>query len=432
MLSVLGEYVARGGPGSLLSSPVEPGEDAFPDPWDASRRGVTLLLRRLAWHVGQSRSIVVRDEGLGARPTQRKPETHVELTAIRERGAPVSDAAMKQDEGGTLELTAWFVGEDDVAGTLAHELGVAHAVLARAEQGNPYRAAEPPVLEVDADRNLERGSVATVYLGLGVLAANAAYQQYSGAGRFNGGYAPLEYEVLRAGYAPMSELAYLLAVQATVRGTEKAPEGLSPPQRDEVTVWIEALRGRGEELRDRLGIAAGARGKERPEPEPFEESEGGEDSEDSEERRQKIGFRWQTTRTGEGFLAGFVAGIPLGWLAGSIVATAAVPGVVIASTIVGLWLGRATRIARCSTCATVIARNASECPKCTSTMYGDITQRELRLEAEERVIESGEDLGREPGEHGAGSSGAGASSGAGSSGASSSGASSSGAREDRA
>lgn len=50
LLGVLGEFVARGGAAPLLLPPVAPGEDAFPEPWAATRSGVALLLRRLAWH----------------------------------------------------------------------------------------------------------------------------------------------------------------------------------------------------------------------------------------------------------------------------------------------------------------------------------------------------------------------------------------------
>jgi len=368
LLAVLAEYVAQGGAAALLAPPVAPGRAAFPDAWEPTARGLETLLRRLAWHAGQPRSIVVIDERLGAPPTQRKPETHVELIAVRAR---------------ELELTSWFVGEDDVAGTLAHELGVAHAVIARCADRDPYRAPEPPEIGVDPERDLERGSIATVYLGLGVLAANAAYQQYSGSGRFNGAYAPLEYDVLRAGYVPMSELAYLLAVQAVVRGEPEPPPGLSPPQRDEVLAWLDALRGRAGELRDRLGIEEGARGEARPIATPFE------DVARDHARRRRIAFRWQTHRASEGFLAGV--------LVAAVAALIAMPQglipFVVGGAVIGLSVGRSRRIARCSTCATAIAIDAATCHRCGATMYGDIARRSDRLEAEERVIESDGDSG---------------------------------------
>src|SRR5256885_1031009 len=96
----------------------------------------------------------------------------------------------------------------------------------------PARAAFPERLRptgaggVDIDgRDLERGSVAAVYLGLGVLAANAAYQQYTSSGRTNGAYMPLEYDVIKSGHLTMSELAFLLAVQAVARGEHEPPHG---------------------------------------------------------------------------------------------------------------------------------------------------------------------------------------------------------------
>jgi hypothetical protein len=366
LISMLTAYVAQGGAGPLLAPPVVPGEDAFPDLWEPTPRGLETLLRRLAWHAGQPRSIVVVDERLGAPPTQRKPETHVELVAVRER---------------ELELTSWFVGDDDVAGTLAHELGVAHAVIARAADRDPYRGPEPPELAVDPERDLERGSIATVYLGLGVLAANAAFQQYSGTGRFNGAYAPLEYDVLRAGYVPMSELAFLLAVQAVVRGEPSPPPGLSPPQRDEVTAWLDALRGQEGALRERLGIAADVRGEARPAATPFQ------DVERDQARRRRIAFRWQTHRAGEGLLAGV--------LVAAATALIAMPhgliAFIVGGAVMGMSVGRSLRVARCSTCATALALDAAACRRCGATMYGDIARRSDRLEAEERVIDSDRD-----------------------------------------
>lgn len=392
LLDVLAEYVALGGPARLLAPSVVPGKAAFPEPWARTAQGLTTVLRRLAWHAGESRAIAVADEQLGAPPTQRKPETHVELVAVRP---------------GELALTSWFVGEDDVAGTLAHELGVAHAVIARAGGRAPYRAPEPPQLDVDPDHDLERGSIATVYLGLGVLAANAAYQQYSSAGRFNGAYSPLEYDVLRAGYIPMSELAYLLAVQAAVRGDAAPPVGLSPPQHDEVAAWLAALDGRGPALRARLGIDPAAQGEARTAPVPFDD--GGEsesagesagagadvdaaaavdDAEDADggAGRGRIAFRWKTHRAGEGFLVGLVVAFG---------AAAALPEAALLVALLcvagGAAGGRMLELFRCSTCATSIARGAAVCRHCGAALHGDIARRADRLEAEERLLGAGAD-----------------------------------------
>jgi len=369
LLAVLGDLIARGGHAALLAPPIVPGEAAFPEPWRPTRGGVVALLRRLAWHAGNSRAVDVLDERLGAPPTERKPATRVPVTAVRPKA---------------LTFRIEFLGTDDVAGTLAHELGVAHAMLHRPEVADPYRAAEPSVLEVDPDRDLERGSIATIYLGLGVLAANAAFQQYSRPGRFNGGYSPLEYDVLSAGYVPMSELAYALAVQAAVRGAG-VPAGLSPPQRDEVAAWLAVLAPRASELRATLGLASDATGTaERPEPVLFEDI----DLEDDPPPARKNAFRWRTHRGGVGFVAGAVLGMGVSFVLAS---QGAIPWIVVGVATSGHVVGRRVRVPRCSGCASVVAETAIHCAKCGAVLRGDIDRLSDRLEAEERLEKSLDD-----------------------------------------
>jgi hypothetical protein len=371
LLGVLAELVARGGPAALLAPPVVPGPAAFPEPWQPTRGGVTALLRRLAWHAGQHRALVVIDEPRGALATERKPETHLELTEIRE----------KEKE---IVVTLSFIGEDDVVGTLAHEIGVAHALVSGLDTTAPYRVAESPVLAVDSDRDLERGSIATIYLGLGVLAANAAYQQYSRAGKLGGDYMPLEYDVLRAGYVPMSDLAYLLAVQAVIRGETSPPRGLSPPQRDEVSAWLAVLRDRKAELRDRLGVALDVQGvAARPHAVPFDDVEVGEAAPVG-----RRAFRWHMHRG----LFGSAIGLAIAIGATIAISTAAPmfePMVVclIGGSVAGHLIGRRVRIARCSACVTMVPLRAERCSKCGATFHGDITSLSQRLEAEERLDE---------------------------------------------
>lgn len=363
LLGVLAELVARGGAQSLLAVPIVPGEDAFPEPWRATRGGTRALLRRLAWHAGNPRAISIVDERLGAPPTERKPETRVGLTSVLAK---------------ELRFRIEFLGEDDVAGTLAHELGVAHAAANRPDAADPYRDADGPVIEIDADRDLARGSVATIYLGLGVIAANAAFQEYSRPGRFNGGYSPLEYDVLRAGYVPMSELAFLLAVQAAVR-TAQVPDGLSAPQRDEVSAWLVALRPHVRELRERLGIPAGAVATDlRPEVVPFDDL----DLDDDAPPPRKNAWRWRTHRGGVGLVAGTVLGVGVSFL---LAASTATPWIVFGAAGTGHVVGRRIRVPRCSGCATVVPASATTCRHCGATLRGDIAQLSDRLEAEERL-----------------------------------------------
>ncbi|MDX2086682.1 MAG: hypothetical protein SFX73_02475 [Kofleriaceae bacterium] len=361
LIAELADFVARGGAGPLLAPPVEPGQTAFPEPWRPTRGGAIGLLRRLAWHAANPRAVRVIEERLGAPPTERKPATRGGLTSVTAK---------------ELVFRIEFLGADDVAGTFAHELGVAHAVLNRRDAADPYRAGDGPELLVE-ERDLERGSIATVYLGLGAVAINGAFQQYSRAGRFNGAYEPLEYDVLRAGYVPMSELAFLLAVQAVVRGAG-VPDGLSPPQRDEVTVWLEALRGSAVELRARLGITEAMAGEPRPAVVPFDDV----DLTDEAAPARKNAFRWRTHRGGVGFFAGAMVGFG----ASLIVAmpTAAVWLVVGAAT-AGHLAGRRVLVPRCSGCASVVAKDAPACAHCGATLRGDIADLNERLEAEERL-----------------------------------------------
>ncbi len=363
VLAVLAELVTRGGARPLLAPPVVPGPDAFPEPWRATRGGVRALLRRLAWHAGNERTIELADERLGAPPTERKPETRVGLTMVRPK---------------ELGFRIEFLGEDDVAGTLAHELGVAHAAVNRPDSVDPYRTGEQPEIQVDVDRDHERGSIATVYLGLGVIAANAAYQQYSRPGRFNGGYSPLEYDVLRAGYLPMSELAFLLAVQSAVRGTG-VPAGLSGPQRDEVSAWIAVLASQQTELRERLGIKRDEETSDRREtPVRFEDLDLTEDAPPP----RKNAFRWRTHRGGVGFVAGAVLGVGV---AVAVATPNLTPLLVFGVAGGGHVIGRRVRVPRCTACASVVIDGATTCSACGAALRGDIAQLADRLEAEERL-----------------------------------------------
>ena len=379
LLGVLAEFVTRTGPQPFLVEPVVPGEESFPEPWAPTRAGVQLLLRRLAWHASAApgvgvdravnasaaRTIEVIDRTVGAPPTERKPATRCELLEVH------------QDKA-VFELG--FVGNDDVVGTLAHEIGMLYAVTHRPDEPDPYRTAELPVLAVDHDRDPERGAIATVYLGLGVLAANAAYQQYSRAGRFNGAYEPLEYDVLNAGALPMSSLAYLLAVQAVVSGSDEPPAALKPPQRDEVAHWIDALEDSADELRARLGISEADLDLaiEPRDVERFDDAELADD----EPRAAKNAFRWHTHRGGMGLLVGMASGLGAAVTIGT---PQALLGLMLLGGSVGTAIGRFVDVPRCSACATTVRKDSTHCRNCGARLRGDIASLSERLEAEEKL-----------------------------------------------
>ncbi|MBX3159910.1 MAG: hypothetical protein KF773_28335 [Deltaproteobacteria bacterium] len=363
LLATLGELIARNGAADFLCAPVAPGKAAFPEPWRATRGGVHALLRRLAWYADfDERAIVVEDRRLGKRATLQFEETRVPLREVRRHEL-------------VFELVA--IGDDDIGGTLAHELGVAFAVENRPDKPDPYRSADPPALIVDPDVDHERGSIATVYLGLGVIAANAAYQHYTAPERPDG-YAGLRYEVLSGGYVKMSDLAYLLAVQAVVRGEARPPAGLSAPQRDEAGAWIDALLPERAELCTQLGVDPAERGTARGPVAPFTDL-------DLEDDAAQTAFRWHTKRIGLGAMLGMVGGALMFLVAPEL----GLAGM-FAGGLVGAARGRTVIATRCSACATVVGRAAQTCRKCGALLRGDIQSLSERLEAEERVRETGE------------------------------------------
>lgn len=362
-LDMLADLIARGGAAQFLLPPVEPGEAAFPEPWAPSKVGVQLLLRRLAWHAGLDHEILIDDRRAGAPPTERKPATRVELLEVRGKQAC---------------FALGFIGTDDVVGTLAHEIGTLYAVLHRPGEPDPYRtAAAPPVITVEPDRDHERGAIAAVYTGLGVLAANAAYQQYTSPGRFNGIYVPHEYDVLQAGTVAMSTLAYLLAVQATLRGASEPPPGLSQSQRDEVTGYMKTLAPERASLYERLGIQPGAQPGTREAPVAFAVAPGSV----LEEVPRKNAFRWQTHRGGVGFFAGTVLGFGLAF----VLSRGLMPITTFGGATAGHLLGRRVRTPRCSACASVVRADATVCRSCGAALRGDIATLADRLEAEEQL-----------------------------------------------
>ncbi|MFT3699605.1 MAG: zinc ribbon domain-containing protein [Kofleriaceae bacterium] len=358
IIAQLADLISRGGAERFLRTPVAPGEQMFPDLWAPSLSGVQLLLRRLAAHAELERTVVVIDRREHAPPTEKKPATRVEVKFVDKTSA-------------TFALGA--IGTDDVVGTLAHEIGVAFAMLHRPEHHEPYRSQQADTLEPESGDDT-RGSIATIYLGLGVVAANAAYQYYSWAGRFNGAYNPHEFEIIRAGHVTMSELAFALAVQAVIR--DELPAGLSGPQRDEVSAWMAELDR--DELCTRLGLARDVHALKRSAPIAFEDAE----LVDEDEPSRKTAFRWRTHRGGVGLIAGAAIGVGFAMFVAS---RGASPIFIFSGATGGHIVGRKVRVPRCSACATVVRPNETICPHCNAALRGDISSLSERLEAEERL-----------------------------------------------
>jgi hypothetical protein len=100
-----------------------------------------------------------------------------------------SDIRWIATTAGVARFQIAAIGNDDVVGLLSHEVGLAYAAWQAGAAA--YRDAElPPPSERD-------GSIAAIYLGLGVLATNAALEGHGGLG--------------------LAAAIYLLAIQAVLR-----------------------------------------------------------------------------------------------------------------------------------------------------------------------------------------------------------------------
>jgi hypothetical protein len=239
LLDDLAHLIARGGAWRFLRGPVvAPDRGAYPDPWDETREAVGRVLARTAWHAHLDLEVRIEDLRVPAPASDRDLRgTELELVGVDERGASFALAA---------------IGNDDIPGLCAHEIG--RVFVAQLERsGPPFRTSggEPGALPDPVI-----GSVAAVYLGLGVIATNAARYDRS-AGRTAGNTAIHEFEIASAGGLDSRHLAFLLAVQATVRDDVlPALDALRPTQAADVAAWREVLDEHEDELVAKLGLRA--------------------------------------------------------------------------------------------------------------------------------------------------------------------------------
>ncbi len=431
LLNELAALCDAGGPRRLLRAPVRPDREAFPAPWQPTIAGVASLVETLCAHADAAGlGIAVDDLRALAVSTDRHRVTEVEV-------AVGGDA--RRPRFGVLSI-----GEDDVAGTLAHDVGVVLAAAMPRIDGTPYRGAgvEPDAAtetdagaETGSDAGAEtgsetgseagaetgsetgsetetgsaadararraarraQGSVAAVWAGLGVLAANASYQQRSGgAFRAERGFAPLEYTVVRAGHLPLPALAFLLAVQARVRGADAVPTGLGGPQADETAAWLRVLP-EATTLHALLGIesadvdapadARTASPWPHRSPAPADELVGRDEPGGATmslddptlgvtargSRRGQSVYRVAYRRTGTGFVVGLVAG-------GGAFAATGQPLALLGGLAVGFAVGTMTKVDRCATCIEVLPAAATDCPRCGGHIAGRIASRDRRLD----------------------------------------------------
>jgi hypothetical protein len=361
----LATLIARGGSWRFICAPVVAASvEDFPDRWEANRAGIAGVVARTLWHAYLELGMRIVDVRQPAAPNRAR-RTRIELTKLDETEA---------------ELTLSSIGRDDVAGAVSHEIGRAF-VGWLARQGAPFRTADNGLPD------LTTGSIATVYLGLGVVAANSAH--YDRVLREGPGWnTRLGRDIVEAGGLAVDDLAFLLAVQTTVRGdAPKSLDTLRPTQADLLARWRSALDGHREELQRLLGIAESIDESEPTRPaSPTAVSVRGE-LDEGDLAKPYLGqrvFRFPAYRTVPVGLAGFT-----GTLAVALAATGVGLPIAIAAAaaggVFGSIIGRTSKVYRCASCEGDLKHGDTTCKACGGHVAGDIAHRNDRLDREDEL-----------------------------------------------
>ncbi|MCX4242073.1 hypothetical protein [Paraliomyxa miuraensis] len=388
LLSQLAELVRARGAGPLVAAPlVEPIPEYFPDPWAGGEPSVRRLARRLLRYAGIEDvpvAVTVLDEG----------------NAIASGTSGVSFEGLKK---GTLEFAVQAAAMRDpmiVVPAMARAVAEAYRRVHRLPTGD----GAPHQRMVD---------VTAVYLGFGLLTANAALR----IGGSGGGWGRRGNRTrTRLGVLDPQSVGFLLAAQLHVRG-------LSDKQHRAVLRKLEAnpagfvraaepvLAHLEPSLAERLGLPP--RGQWPPAPDldvltgPFEDEDVEDEPTKPEERKDedrgvqgmnagKPVFRVERSKALR--LAKMLAmpTVMLGMLAGRMqigvdfpMWQAGVAAVVLG--VLGLSVGRMIPDRRCSEpkCGTALDPDMEVCPLCGGTIAGVIGHPRERLAAEEALARKG-------------------------------------------
>jgi hypothetical protein len=385
LLDALGDLVARHGAEPLLLPPLTPTPACFPDRWQQDAQGVSALARRLLAYAGLPE--VEPEVALWSDMSpQLRARSHLTMR-------PGAIAALLLGLDGDVARFAveesQLADPESVVAAMAHE--VAHA----------WRARHGEVVE-DERHEEELTDLTTVYLGFGVLTANAAYRY-----RKRGGYGYTEWSQQGLGYLGPGSLTFLLAAQALARGAgwrerRRILAELEPNQAGTFGASLRALRPHLDSIRRQLG---GPSRRERPiaalpavaprvarlEVADFPDAPSAWNAGRPVFRVPRSRLRPLLNMT----LLAAIVGSFVCLLAGSALAgpggaqAGAVVGLVTAP-LVGLWFGvRAARRVQdhCSdpVCGGDLPAGASQCPICGGTISGTIRRPEDRLAAEEAL-----------------------------------------------
>jgi hypothetical protein len=326
------------------------------------------VLARSLWHAYLDLDGIVVDDRAPGRDSSKLRTTKLALARVDER---------------ELDFTLTSIGNDDVAGIVAHQIGRAYAALCR-RAGAPFREASAG--ELPCSRT---GSLATVAIGLGVVAANAAHHERS-TGEIVGYTAKSEHQIAQAGGLDVDDLALLLAIQATVRDDVLAAlDTLRPLQARLVREWRDVLDDREAELRALLGIAdepdadAPARAAQ-----PRTAIARG-DIDEANMGKRNFGrpvFKYPEHHGWGRMVLGLLAGGALG--VGAAAATGSMAALISPIPVVGLAgfsRGKRKLSWRCASCGCTEPRDVLVCKLCGGAFAGEIRHFSERLDAEERL-----------------------------------------------
>ncbi len=356
----LGVLVAKGGAWRFLRGHVAAANERdYPDPWQETRDGVAGALARTLWHARLDLAVTLADVRRPGIPNHgRLRQTAVELVRV--------DAT-------SAEIALESVGNDDVAGILATEVGRAF-VAQLAHHGHPLRTTVTTQELPDA----ATGTLAAVYLGLGVVATNAS--RYTRAiGEIVGRTAYHEHDVVQIGGLEPDDLAFLIAVQATVRDDVlPALDTLAPAHAKAVSAWREVLDDHESELRRLLDLdedaIAGAVEPARPavpRPVPIKAAFAEEDLEKHNHGGRVYRYpettAWTTAPLAT--ITGFVLAIPAVMFAGMIMPLIVAPSV---GFVGGLAYGLRRKQLRCTACGCFLTVADTTCRLCGGTIVADV------------------------------------------------------------
>lgn len=391
LLDQLGQLIERAGAAHFLDGPVVRSDTTdFPEAWAPTRACVERLLNRLFWLAHVDLEVATED----LRSAHYDPNKLLRRSVIE----------WIETKEGVAHFQIEAIGNDNVAGLLTHEVG--RAFTAWVTAAAPYREAEP---EPPTPRD---GTIAAVYLGLGVVATNAS-QYHRLAGEVRGRDAVTEWEVVVTGGLSPRQLLILLAVQAVLRGKlEVAHHSLRADLLENLQLLVTRLTPHRKELATYLGLELEApRPALEREPAPVTVS----DAERPEpDRRQRFAGSYTTRHRLTFKLAGGLLGLGAGIAAMLVfllifqlahlkpgpVYGAVVGGLMLASIIGGVIAGAFRVRVVCSGygCYTPAPPDLKKCPGCGATL---VSREELQrlIEAddakyEEALAEEAEAAGR--------------------------------------